>query len=92
MLAQRLPSILPPLNSRELLDVCLIASITGETIHNTISLHCPFRSPHHSASMAAMIGGDLKDVQEKSLAHNGVLFLDELPEFSPQVLDSFVNL
>ncbi|EJF85442.1 YifB family Mg chelatase-like AAA ATPase [Bartonella rattimassiliensis] len=89
MLAQRLPSILPPLDSRELLDVCLIASITGETIHKTISLHCPFRSPHHSASMAAMIGGGLKGRPgEVSLAHNGVLFLDELPEFSPQVLDS----
>ncbi|WP_375630585.1 MULTISPECIES: YifB family Mg chelatase-like AAA ATPase [unclassified Bartonella] len=89
MLAQRLPSILPPLDSRELLDVSLIASITGETVHNTISLHCPFRSPHHSASMAAMIGGGLKGRPgEVSLAHNGVLFLDELPEFSPQVLDS----
>lgn len=89
MLAQRLPSILPPLDSRELLDVSLIASITGETTHKTISLHCPFRSPHHSASMAAMIGGGLKGRPgEVSLAHNGVLFLDELPEFSPQVLDS----
>ncbi|WP_455477784.1 YifB family Mg chelatase-like AAA ATPase [Bartonella sp. B10] len=89
MLAQRLPSILPPLDNRELLDVSLIASITGETMHNTISLHCPFRAPHHSASMAAMIGGGLKGQPgEVSLAHNGVLFLDELPEFSPQVLDS----
>ncbi|WP_455482014.1 YifB family Mg chelatase-like AAA ATPase [Bartonella sp. B35(2025)] len=89
MLAQCLPSILPPLDSHELLDVSLIASITGETVHNTISLHCPFRAPHHSASMAAMIGGGLKGQPgEVSLAHNGVLFLDELPEFSPQVLDS----
>ncbi|WP_455477074.1 YifB family Mg chelatase-like AAA ATPase [Bartonella sp. B41] len=89
MLAQRLPSILPPLDSRELLDVSLIASITGETIHNTISLQCPFRAPHHSASMAAMIGGGSKGRPgEVSLAHNGVLFLDELPEFSPRVLDS----
>ncbi|WP_407965535.1 YifB family Mg chelatase-like AAA ATPase [Bartonella sp. C271] len=89
MLAQCLPSILPPLDSRELLDVALIASITGETTHNAISRHCPFRSPHHSASMAAMIGGGLKGRPgEVSLAHNGVLFLDEFPEFSPQVLDS----
>ncbi|MEL6089345.1 YifB family Mg chelatase-like AAA ATPase [Bartonella schoenbuchensis] len=89
MLAQCLPSILPPLDSRELLDVCLIASITGEIVHNTISRHRPFRSPHHSASMAAIIGGGLKGKPgEVTLAHNGVLFLDELPEFSPQVLDS----
>ncbi|ENN92530.1 YifB family Mg chelatase-like AAA ATPase [Bartonella schoenbuchensis] len=89
MLAQCLPSILPPLDSRELLDVCLIASITGETVHNTISRHRPFRSPHHSASMAAIVGGGLKGKPgEVTLAHNGVLFLDELPEFSPQVLDS----
>ncbi|ATO58077.1 YifB family Mg chelatase-like AAA ATPase [Bartonella sp. 1-1C] len=89
MLAQCLPSILPPLDSRELLDVALISSITGETTHNAISRHCPFRSPHHSASMAAMIGGGLKGRPgEVSLAHNGVLFLDEFPEFSPQVLDS----
>ncbi|AGF73931.1 Mg chelatase-related protein [Bartonella australis AUST/NH1] len=89
MLAQCLPSILPLLDSRELLDVSLIASIVGATTHNALSLHCPFRSPHHSASMAAMIGGGLKGRPgEVSLAHNGVLFLDELPEFSPQVLDS----
>ncbi|AQX28635.1 MULTISPECIES: YifB family Mg chelatase-like AAA ATPase [unclassified Bartonella] len=89
MLAQCLPSILPPLDSRELLDVALIASITGETTYNAISHHRPFRSPHHSASMAAMIGGGIKGRPgEVSLAHNGVLFLDEFPEFSPQVLDS----
>ncbi|CBI75729.1 conserved protein of unknown function [Bartonella clarridgeiae 73] len=89
MLAQCLPSILPPLDSRELLDVALISSITGETTHNAISRYRPFRSPHHSASMAAMIGGGLKGQPgEVSLAHNGVLFLDEFPEFSPQVLDS----
>ncbi|ABM45475.1 Mg chelatase-like protein [Bartonella bacilliformis str. Heidi Mejia] len=89
MLAQCLPSILPPLDSRELLDVSLIASIAGETAYNTLSLHCPFRAPHHSASMAAMIGGGLKGRPgEVSLAHNGILFLDEFPEFAPQVLDS----
>lgn len=89
MLAQRLPSILPPLDARELLDVSLIASIAGETTNGSVSIHRPFRSPHHSASMAAMVGGGLKARPgEVSLAHNGVLFLDEFPEFSPQVLDS----
>lgn len=89
MLAQRLPSILPPLDARELLDVSLIASIAGETTNGSVSVHRPFRSPHHSASMAAMVGGGIKARPgEVSLAHNGVLFLDEFPEFSPQVLDS----
>ncbi|EJF91102.1 YifB family Mg chelatase-like AAA ATPase [Bartonella tamiae] len=89
MLAQRLPSILPPLDARELLDVSLIASIAGETTQGSVSVHRPFRAPHHSASMAAMVGGGLKARPgEVSLAHNGVLFLDEFPEFSPQVLDS----
>ncbi|GLQ58156.1 YifB family Mg chelatase-like AAA ATPase [Devosia nitrariae] len=89
MLAQRLPSILPPLNPRELLDVSMIQSIAGELAGGAISDRRPFRSPHHSASMAALVGGGLKvRPGEVSLAHNGVLFLDELPEFSPQVLDS----
>lgn len=89
MLAQRLPSILPPLDARELLDVSLIASIAGQTTNASVSVHRPFRSPHHSASMAAMVGGGHKAKPgEVSLAHNGVLFLDEFPEFSPQVLDS----
>ncbi len=89
MLAQRLPSILPPLDARELLDVALIASIAGETTNGSVSVHRPFRAPHHSASMAAMVGGGLRARPgEVSLAHNGVLFLDEFPEFSPQVLDS----
>lgn len=89
MLAERLPSILPPLDARELLDVSLIASIAGETTSGSVSIHRPFRAPHHSASMAAMVGGGIKARPgEVSLAHNGVLFLDEFPEFSPQVLDS----
>lgn len=89
MLAERLPSILPPLDARELLDVSLIASIAGETTNGSVSIHRPFRAPHHSASMAAMVGGGIKaHPGEVSLAHNGVLFLDEFPEFSPQVLDS----
>lgn len=89
MLAARLPSILPPLNPRELLDVSMIQSIAGELVGGALSDRRPFRAPHHSASMAALVGGGLKvRPGEVSLAHNGVLFLDELPEFSPSVLDS----
>jgi magnesium chelatase family protein len=89
MLAARLPSILPPLNSRELLDVSMIQSIAGELAGGALSDRRPFRAPHHSASMAALVGGGLKvRPGEASLAHNGVLFLDELPEFAPSVLDS----
>ncbi len=89
MLAQRLPSILPPLNPRELLDVSMIQSIAGELAGGALSDRRPFRAPHHSASMAALVGGGLKvRPGEASMALNGVLFLDELPEFAPQVLDS----
>ena len=89
MLATRLPSILPPLNPRELLDISMIQSIAGELAGGAISDRRPFRAPHHSASMAALVGGGLKvRPGEVSLAHNGVLFLDELPEFAPGVLDS----
>lgn len=89
MLAERLPSILPPLNPRELLDVSMIASIAGELAGGALSDRRPFRAPHHSASMAALVGGGLRvRPGEASLAHNGVLFLDELPEFAPAVLDS----
>ena len=89
MLAQRLPGILPPLSARELLEVSMIASIAGELAGGKLSDRRPFRAPHHSASMAAMVGGGLRARPgEASLAHNGVLFLDELPEFTPQVLDS----
>jgi len=89
MLAARLPSILPPLSPRELLDISMIQSIAGELAEGRLSDRRPFRAPHHSASMAALVGGGLKvRPGEASLAHNGVLFLDELPEFSPNVLDS----
>jgi len=89
MLAQRLPSILPPLAPRELLEVSMVASIAGELADGQLSDRRPFRAPHHSASMAAMVGGGVRvRPGEVSLAHNGVLFLDEFPEFSPQVLDS----
>ena len=89
MLASRLPGILPKLSSRELLEVSMIASIAGQLGEGRLSDQRPFRAPHHSASMAAMVGGGFRARPgEVSLAHNGVLFLDELPEFSPQVLDS----
>ncbi|HEY8576598.1 MAG TPA: YifB family Mg chelatase-like AAA ATPase [Devosia sp.] len=89
MLAARLPSILPPLNPRELLDISMIQSIAGELVNGALSDRRPFRAPHHSASMAALVGGGLRvRPGEVSLAHNGVLFLDELPEFAPSVLDS----
>lgn len=89
MLASRLPSILPPLRPKELLEVSMIASMAGELAEGRLTDRRPFRAPHHSASMAALVGGGLRAKPgEVSLAHNGVLFLDELPEFNPQVLDS----
>ncbi|OQM76474.1 YifB family Mg chelatase-like AAA ATPase [Manganibacter manganicus] len=89
MLAQRLPSILPALTARELLEVSMIASVAGELADGRLSDRRPFRAPHHSASMAALVGGGLRARPgEASLAHRGVLFLDELPEFTPQALDA----
>ncbi len=89
MLAQRLPSILPPLSPRELLEVSMIQSVAGTLANGALSNRRPFRAPHHSASMAALVGGGLNARPgEVSLAHCGVLFLDELPEFQPQALDS----
>jgi magnesium chelatase family protein len=89
MLAARLPSILPPLSPSELLEVSMIASVAGEIDGGALTAQRPFRSPHHSASMAALTGGGIRARPgEISLAHHGVLFLDELPEFDPCVLDS----
>jgi magnesium chelatase family protein len=89
MLAARLPSILPPLSPSELLEVSMIASVAGEIVGGALTNRRPFRSPHHSASMPALVGGGLRAKPgEISLAHNGVLFLDELPEFEARVLDS----
>lgn len=89
MLAARLPSILPPLTPAELLEVSMIASVAGQIAEGALTNRRPFRSPHHSASMPALVGGGLRARPgEISLAHHGVLFLDELPEFQPQVLDS----
>ena len=89
MLAQRLPGLLPPLDAREALEISMVRSLAGELTDGAISQARPFRNPHHSASMAALVGGGLKvRPGEVSLAHLGVLFLDELPEFQRGVLDS----
>lgn len=89
MLAERLPGLLPPLDARELLDVSMVHSVAGLLERGELTRARPFRAPHHSASMAALVGGGAKARPgEASLAHRGVLFLDELPEFAPQVLDS----
>jgi magnesium chelatase family protein len=89
MLARRLPSLLPPLESAEMLEVSMIRSLAGDLNGGRIGRARPFRSPHHSASMAALVGGGTRPRPgEVALAHLGVLFLDELPEFHPQVLDA----
>ena len=89
MLAQRLPGLLPPLSASELLEVSQIQSVAGLLERGKLSRQRPFRAPHHSASMPALVGGGAKARPgEVSLAHHGILFLDELPEFPAQVLDS----
>lgn len=86
MLAARLATILPPLTPAELLEVSMIA---GEIEGGALTDRRPFRAPHHSASMPALVGGGLRARPgEVSLAHRGVLFLDEMPEFQPQALDA----
>jgi magnesium chelatase family protein len=82
MLAQRLPGILPPLTPAEALEVSMIHSVAGQLEGGRLLRARPFRDPHHSASLAALAGGGLRAKPgEISLAHLGVLFLDELPEF-----------
>ncbi|MEZ5957657.1 MAG: YifB family Mg chelatase-like AAA ATPase [Hyphomonadaceae bacterium] len=89
MLAQRLPGLLPPLLPEELLEVSMLHSVAGLLERGRLTRTRPFRAPHHSASMAALVGGGLRAKPgEISLAHQGVLFLDELPEFSSQALDA----
>ncbi len=89
MLAERLPSILPPLSAAEMLEVSMIQSMAGLLSKTGMSRDRPFRAPHHSASMAALVGGGTRPQPgEVALAHLGVLFLDELPEFAPRVLDA----
>ncbi|MEL6293560.1 MAG: YifB family Mg chelatase-like AAA ATPase [Pseudomonadota bacterium] len=89
MLAARLPGILPPLSPAEALETSMIHSLAGLLDEGGISKSRPFREPHHTASMAAIIGGGRgAKPGEVSLAHNGVLFLDELPEFPRTVLET----
>lgn len=89
MLAQRLPGILPPLDAAEILEVSMIQSVSGLLGDGKLTRKRPFRDPHHSSSQAAMVGGGSRAKPgEVSLAHNGVLFLDELPEFNRAVLEA----
>ena len=94
MLAERLVTILPPLNVRQALENAMIRSVAGvlddnKGVDDVLDLRRPFRAPHHSASMPSLVGGGRRAVPgEISLANNGVLFLDELPEFSRVTLDA----
>lgn len=89
MLAACLPGILPPMSAEEMLETNLIASVAGKLMKGGFASQRPFRDPHHSSSMASMVGGGRKAVPgEISLAHHGVLFMDELPEYPRGVLES----
>jgi magnesium chelatase family protein len=89
MLAARLPSLLPPLSPAEALEVSMIHSVAGVLDHGRLLRRRPFRDPHHSASVAALVGGGSRAKPgEVSLAHLGVLFLDELPEFQRGALEA----
>jgi magnesium chelatase family protein len=89
MLAQRLPSLLPPLEPAEALQVTMIHSVAGRLEEGKLLRRRPFRDPHHSASLPALAGGGMRAKPgEISLAHHGVLFLDELPEFARPTLEA----
>lgn len=89
MLASRLPGLLPPLSNQEALESAAVLSLVDSRHVMKNWRRRPFRAPHHSASLAAMVGGgSIPAPGEISLAHNGVLFLDELPEFERRVLDA----
>ena len=89
MLAARLPGLLPPLDAAETLEVSMIQSIAGQLREGRLSRARPFRDPHQSASLPAMVGGGARALPgEVTLAHLGVLFLDELPEFQRPVLEA----
>lgn len=89
MLASRLPGLLPPLSEQEALECTALNSLSKEKPVSALCYQRPFRSPHHSASLAALVGGGtIPQPGEISLSHNGVLFLDELPEFGRKTLDA----
>lgn len=89
MLAARLPGLLPPLSPAEALELSMIHSVAGELEGGRLLMRRPFRDPHHSATLPALIGGGLRARPgEASLAHHGVLFLDELPEFDRRTLEA----
>jgi magnesium chelatase family protein len=89
MLAARLPGLLPPLSPREALEVSMVHSLAGQLKDGGLTRRRPFRDPHHSTSVAALVGGGMRARPgEVSLAHNGVLFLDELPEYARQALEA----
>ncbi len=89
MLAARLPGLLPPLSPQEALEVTMVHSIAGQLTQGKLLQERPFRDPHHSASLPALVGGGAKAKPgEISLAHHGVLFLDELPEFASNTLET----
>lgn len=89
MLARRLPTILPPLTDEECLETALVHSVAGLEESAPLNGVRPFRAPHHTASIAGLVGGGSPPRPgEASLAHNGVLFLDEMPEFGPSALQS----
>jgi magnesium chelatase family protein len=89
MLAARLPGLLPPLDPAEALEVSMVHSVAGQLADGKLMRRRPFRDPHHSASLPALVGGGLRAKPgEVSLAHLGVLFLDELPEFQRGALES----
>ncbi len=89
MLAARLPGLLPPLAPAEALEVSMIHSLAGQLSEGKLLRRRPFRDPHHSASLPALVGGGMRARPgEISLAHHGVLFLDELPEFQRATLEA----
>jgi magnesium chelatase family protein len=89
MLAARLPGLLPPLEPAEALELGMIQSVAGGLRGNGLTRERPFRDPHHSASLPALVGGGMRARPgEISLAHQGVLFLDELPEFNRAALEA----
>jgi magnesium chelatase family protein len=89
MLAARLPALLPPLEPAEALELGMIQSVAGGLRGSGLTRERPFREPHHSASLPALVGGGMRARPgEISLAHQGVLFLDELPEFNRAALEA----